>query len=331
MQVFDAAATRALLPAAALVDAVAQAMRARRDGTLQAPERLSLALPQGGRYLVMPAADAELAVAKLVSVHPQNRARGLPSIHGLVVVSDARDGRLHMVLDGPTVTARRTAAVSILGLRTLRPGRVRAVALLGTGVQAIEHARMLTELGEIEHLHLVGRTPAQAQAMAERLRRLNGATGDAGPSCPAVQIHAQARLEDALDAVQAVITLTSSERPVLPEGLRSDLLVIGVGAFRPQMAELPPGLLRARPVIVDALDGARAEAGDLIQAGLDWQRVTELVDHLDRPVPAVQDAGGLAPVFKTVGQAAWDLAAVRVAWHRLAVDRTNDPASEAFL
>ena len=104
------------------------------------------------------------------------------------------------------------------------------------------------------------------------------------------------------------MTLTTATRPVLPEALRDDLLVVGTGAFRPQMAELPAALLRARTVVVDALDGARSEAGDLIQAGLDWSRVVELVDLLDRGV-----AAGPAPVFKTVGQAAFDLAAAHVA------------------
>lgn len=106
-----------------------------------------------------------------------------------------------------------------------------------------------------------------------------------------------------------MITLTTSSCPVLPELLRDDLLVVGVGAFRPQLAELPPALLRSRRIVVDTLEGARAEAGDLIQADLDWTRVTELVDHLDAPLPA-DDA---APVFKTVGTAAWDLAAAHVA------------------
>jgi ornithine cyclodeaminase/alanine dehydrogenase-like protein (mu-crystallin family) len=111
--------------------------------------------------------------------------------------------------------------------------------------------------------------------------------------------------------VQALITLTSSRSPLLPDGLPDDLLVIGVGAFHPQLAELPPELLRSRRIIVDTIDGARAEAGDLIQAGIDWTRVTELVDHLDASLAA----GDAAPVFKTVGSAAWDLAAAHVARH----------------
>jgi 1-piperideine-2-carboxylate/1-pyrroline-2-carboxylate reductase [NAD(P)H] len=74
------------------------------------------------------------------------------------------------------------------------------------------------------------------------------------------------------------------------------------------MAELPPELLHARQVVVDDLAGARHEAGDLLQAAIAWDRVQTIADILAGAAPR----GPLAPVFKTVGQAAWDLAAARV-------------------
>ena len=216
--------------------------------------------------------------------------------------ADARDGRPLMLLDGPTLTARRTAAVTALGLRVLSTAPVRSVALLGTGAQALAHARVLAELGEVRALHVVGRTTAQADAFADRLAAKLGG----------LELTAHAHLADALRTAQAVVTLTTSLRPVLPDELPAGLLVVGVGAFTPQMAELPPALLRARRVVVDALDGARHEAGDLIQAAVVWPDVTELVDHLD-----ARPEGGSAPVFKTVGHAAWDLAAAHVAQRML--------------
>ncbi|EWS59306.1 ornithine cyclodeaminase [Methylibium sp. T29-B] len=102
LPVFDAEATAALLPAAPLVDAVADAMRARRAGRLAAPERGVLPLPEGGRYLVMPAADEHLALTKSLTVHPGRAAHGLPTIQGQVLVADARDGRPLMLLDAPS-------------------------------------------------------------------------------------------------------------------------------------------------------------------------------------------------------------------------------------
>ena len=81
------------------------------------------------------------------------------------------------------------------------------------------------------------------------------------------------------------------------------------------MAELPPALLHARDVVVDDVRGARHEAGDLLQAGIDWDGVRALGAILAGEAPRPRHT----PVFKTVGQAAWDLAAARVAvgWGRV--------------
>jgi 1-piperideine-2-carboxylate/1-pyrroline-2-carboxylate reductase [NAD(P)H] len=106
-----------------------------------------------------------------------------------------------------------------------------------------------------------------------------------------------------------LIALTTARAPVLPPTVAADTLVVGVGAFKPDMAELPSALLHARPIVVDDLAGARHEAGDLIQAGIDWNGVTALADILSGRMKRPSRV----PVFKTVGQAAWDLAAARVA------------------
>src|SRR6185295_13856772 len=115
MLLLDANATAARLPWDRLVPAIAEVMRARRDGRLQAPARSVLPLPDDGRWLAMPAADDRLAICKLVSVTPANRALGRATVQGLVVVADARSGEPLALLDGPTLTARRTAAVTLLG------------------------------------------------------------------------------------------------------------------------------------------------------------------------------------------------------------------------
>src|SRR5439155_13530104 len=100
--------------------------------------------------------------------------------------------------------------------------------------------------------------------------------------------------------------------PVLPEGVRDDTFVVAVGAYLPEMAELPAELVRRSSELatlyVDTLGGARAEAGDLIMAGIDWARVTPLEEALDAPRP---DKGPV--IFKSVGHALWDLAAARLA------------------
>ncbi len=294
MELLDAAETRRRTPYPALVDALAAAARALARGEIAAPERLSLVLPEGGRYLVMPAADGRLAVTKLITVHPSNPACGRPAIRGRVVVADALGGGMLAVLDGPTVTARRTAAMSLLGIRTLLARPPRRAAIVGTGVQAREHAIALhctTGAG----IALAGRDAGRVAALAAELAVLG------------IAVEACADVAAALRGADVVVTATSSHEPVLPVAVDDATLIVAVGAFTPHMCEVPPGVVRRRHVVVDSVDGARHEAGDLIRAGLDASLLQPLAAALDRPAPD-------GPVlFKTVGHAAWDLAAARVA------------------
>jgi ornithine cyclodeaminase len=98
----------------------------------------------------------------------------------------------------------------------------------------------------------------------------------------------------------------------LPDTVQQNAFIAAVGAFKSSMAEVPPGLARAARVVVDTLEGAQAEAGDLIQAGIDWTAARAIEDVLGDPRPA------RGPVlFKSVGHALWDLAAARLAASRL--------------
>jgi len=114
------------------------------------------------------------------------------------------------------------------------------------------------------------------------------------------------------DSADVVIALTTSRQAVYTAAARPGRLVIGVGAFTPEMAEIHPDILHASSVFVDDPHGAKQEAGDLIQAGIDWATVGSLAEAL-RTAP---DLTGPI-VFKTVGTAAWDLAACRVIRTRL--------------
>ncbi len=105
-----------------------------------------------------------------------------------------------------------------------------------------------------------------------------------------------------------IVTATSSATPVIDDAVFPPTFIAAVGAYRPDMSELPPSLVQRARLFVDTLDGARDEAGDLLQAGVDWSTVTPLAAELERP-----DRGPV--VFKSVGHALWDLAAALAARH----------------
>lgn len=306
MQILDAESTAAALPYAELVPALVKVAQQLREGEINAPERMVVEIDKASVLLCMPAVAADIGMTKLITVHANNAQYQLPAIQGEVVVFDAASGRRLALLHGPTVTARRTAAVSLLGIEVLLPSKPKSALLIGTGVQAIAHADGLVEYFGVTEFWVAARDLEKTQAFCEALQQRH-------PKI-AVKAMAAAALATDLPHTDVVIALTTSRSAVIPVGIAATTLAIGVGAFKPDMVEFPAELLHSRTVVVDCLAGAKHEAGDLLQAQIDWSKVRELPDVLAHGF--VQQA--VLPVYKTVGQAAWDLAAARVAIASLA-------------
>lgn len=305
MRIFDFASTHRLLPYPELADALRVVLRDKRAGVAGAPQRLALPIGDSGMLFVMPATDREIAITKLVTVHPQNALRGLPSLHGEVIVMNARTGERLMILDGQALTARRTAALSLLAAQTLASDEAQRGPLLiiGAGAQGRAHLEALGQWLTTSDVFIFSRAFADAEALAHHGRMIG--------------INAQAigTIHDMLTACGIVVTATTSQQPVLEDRVRDDALVIAIGAYSPAMAELPASLVRRARVFVDTIEGARAEAGDLIQADVDWSRVTPLEAVLAETKATISaDVPASGPIiFKSVGHALWDLAAARLA------------------
>ena len=295
--ILDADATAAALPWARLVDALEAMLARKAAGHATSPERLVVPLP-GGTLLVMPATDGEYASTKLVTVHPANPERGLPTLLGEVLLMRADTGQRLLLLDGPTLTARRTAALSVLAARRLAPHARGPLLLVGAGVQARAHLEAFAAVLGVREVFIVSRSGTSGEGLAMHGRSLG------------LDARAVATAGEVLPHAGLVVTATTATAPVIGERVAPGAFVAAVGAYRPEMCELPASLLQRSPVFVDDLAGARHEAGDLIQAGVDWARVSAL----EALVPGRSAPPRDGPVvFKSVGQALWDLAAARLA------------------
>lgn len=303
LQRFDDADTARLLPFDRLVDTLKLTMLDYAEGRITSPERMVVPLRDSAVMLSMPAAAADLAMHKLVNVCPKNGALGLPTIHGQVTAFDAETGVPLFMLDGPTVTGRRTAAVTMIGIQALLGREPEAVLLIGTGKQAAYHVEALSALYPAAKIIVQGSRVERAEAFC---------VAHAGLSAK------MSALQDSeIPAfIDVVIAATTSKTPVYTLSPIEGRLVIGVGAFTPDAAEIAASTVLASDVFVDDPAGARHEAGDLIQAGIDWNDVRSLASVLSGPGAGL----GITPiaritrpvVFKSVGCAAWDLAACRV-------------------
>jgi ornithine cyclodeaminase len=295
MLVLNAPETAARLPYPKLTESIRFVLKDKIAGKTVAPERSRLELP-GGVLLLMPASDGWLAATKLVSVHAENPGLGLPSIQGEVIVMRADTGERLMLLDGVTVTARRTAAVSLLAALTLAPNPSGSLLIVGAGTQGASHLEAFVEGLGVREVFIYSRTLEHARKLAQHGQNLG------------VMAHAVKNVSDALERCSLVVTATNARAPVITDTVRDDAFVAAVGAFRTDMIELPTSLVQRSRLYVDTLEGARLEAGDYVQAGVDWNTVTPLESVLDAPKPS---SGPI--IFKSVGYALWDLAAARCA------------------
>lgn len=253
------------------VDAMVKAF----SGVAQTPLRSIV-----GPSLVMPGTLDGLMAVKVVSIVPGNPV-------GLVVVF-GEDGSPLGVVDGPTITAIRTGAGSGLATKLLAGEDASILAMLGSGAMAYDQIEAVRTVRPIERVLVWSRDMENARLMAERVG--GEAVGDA---------------DEAVAQADVVSCATPATTPLFdPVSVRPGTHVNAVGAFTPEMAELAPGLLERAYVVVDDVDAAAAEAGDLIRAGREPNAT--LRDLLaGRAIPGSEDV----TVFKSVGIAAQDVAA----------------------
>jgi ornithine cyclodeaminase len=300
-QLLDARATARLLEPRALAREIEALLR---DPAVQVPERLVQPLPGGGSLFVMPALDGRIAITKLITFTPANAGTARPAIQGDVVVFDAATGERRLVLDGPTVTARRTAAVSLLAACKLAPRPEGPLLIVGAGAQGLSHLEAFHAGLGVREVLVASRRRESAQALADHAAKLG----------------LRAEVVDDADAALArcplVVTCTPANGVVLRSKPTPGTFIAAIGAFTPKMVELAPemcrGIAEEGTVAVDTPD-ALHEAGDLLQAGLDVASFPSLRDIVEGRVTARGTV-----LFKSCGWAGWDLAAARAALAGLA-------------
>ncbi|HQD16511.1 MAG TPA: delta(1)-pyrroline-2-carboxylate reductase family protein [Ottowia sp.] len=285
------------LPWAALVDEIEALLR---DPAVRVPERIILPTAQGAVLFVMPAADARVAMTKLISFTPANAGTDTPTIQGDVTVFDVASGTRRLILDGPTITARRTAAVSALAARRLAPNATGPMLIVGAGVQARAHVEAFAAVLGVRDFRIASRRRASAEPLAAHAQSLG------------LQAQAIDDADAALADCPLVATCTPASAVVLRGPARPDAFIAAVGAFTPRMIELDGALCRAIAaqgrIVIDTPD-AEHEAGDLIQAGVPVAGLPTLAQ-----VVAADEKPARGPVlFKNCGWAGWDLAAARLA------------------
>lgn len=304
MDIIDASHVRSLGFVAA-TQAIVDVLLSGLDPAVGAP-RIGVDLP-AGQMLLMPAHDSAAAGVKVVTVAPQNPARGLPRIQATYLLFDGTTLALQALIDGTALTTLRTPALSMAGALPCIAHRPLDVVVIGSGPQALGHAQALAAHRELASLTYLVRGAARSHLAAEASQAILGS--------PAAI--------DALRTAAVVVCATAAREPLFDSSLlRQDAVVIAVGSHEPTARELDANLMGRAFVIVEDVATALREAGDVAMA------VSEGAVHPDDLVSLAGFIRGEIPipvdrpiVFKTVGMAWEDLAVARACYRAASAAR----------
>ncbi len=147
LPVLDHDAVLAAVSPAAAIERVREALRSFAAGDWEMPSKVYLQSPPYGDFRAMPARGGGFASLKWVTSFPGNPARGLPTVTGVICLSDAATGEPLMLLDARSVTALRTGAVAAVASLALARDDARTVGVVGCGLHGAWAARCLAAAG----------------------------------------------------------------------------------------------------------------------------------------------------------------------------------------
>jgi ornithine cyclodeaminase len=248
IRIFDAADVARAAPYLDLVEA----FRVGHQRPAAVCERIVYG-PEGAaeRFMALPAWQAGEAIGiKLVTVFPDNPARGLPSVQAVVLLFDGDTGEALALIDGTELTSRKTAADSGLGSQLLSRPDSATLLMVGAGGLA-RHliAAHRAVRPSIERVLIWNRSTAKAQALVDE----------------GVADEVVADLDSAVTAADIISTATMSRDPLIRGALvRPGTHLDCVGAYLPDHREVDDGVVTVAEIFVDSREAALHESGDLV-------------------------------------------------------------------
>lgn len=314
MLVLNRRDVRSLVPMEDAIELMKVAFQELSAGRAESPLRAVVPVDEGAVTLLMPAyvPAANALGFKVVSVFEENRDKGLPTISAMVCLIDETTGVPVAIMNGAYVTALRTGAVSGAATDLLARADASQLVVIGAGAQGVTQAAAVAAVRPIERIVAVARTHES----------LDGFRKGIEVDWPELLDRVETTTDASVVADADIIcTATTSRTPVFDDGLvKPGTHINAVGAFRRDMQELPGGIVTRSTIVVDQVDAALEEAGDLIipieRGELEQHRIERELGQV-----ASGDASGRVSddeitLFKSVGNAVQDVAVARHAVER---------------
>lgn len=219
-------------------------------------QRQAIHLGDGNIFGLMPAynMDDKIAGIKVITVFHDNVKKNLPSHQGIVSLFEIETGRPISILDGGSITAIRTAAVSAAVTETLSKKSSKTMAILGAGVQAREHIIAISKIRDIEEIRVWSRNyDGVKKFVKQMMNEVN------------LKIVASISVEEAVKNADIICTVTPSTTPILKyEWVSKGAHINAVGSCTPNARELDTELMVNGKIYVDRKKATLIEAGDYL-------------------------------------------------------------------
>jgi alanine dehydrogenase len=291
------------------IDAVEEISRKQASGEVIVHPRRRFELPGGGFFHYMAAADF---TAGYVAMKQYTFVRG--RIRFLVPLYEAATGDLVALIEADYMGQLRTGAASGVATKYLARPDARVAAIIGTGGQAKTQLEAITAVRKLESVRAYGRDPERRSQFAKEMTRRLG-----------VPVTSVGSASEAVLGADIVCTATTASQPIVRgTDLGNGLHINAIGANHAHKRELDgEAVASADVIVVDSVEQARQEAGDLIIAfqgdEVCWTGVKKLSDVVTAKTTGRTSAGEVT-LFKSNGIASWDLA-VAMKVYALAKDK----------
>jgi len=217
------------------------------------PAKIYIELPKRvGDFRAMPAflEDPPRAGIKWVNVHPGNRQKKLPTVMGIIVLSDTQTGFPLAIMDGTYITKMRTGAGGAVAAQYLARKDSKIVGLVGCGVQAETQLLFLLEIFQLTQINYWGLTPKDRRRFQKRFPKL-------------LNLQACTNIREVVFNADIVVTTTPTRKPLLRmPWIQPGTHINAIGADAKGKQELEAGILKKGKLVVDDWEQA-SESGEM--------------------------------------------------------------------
>ena len=294
---------RNLINIAEVINVVEAAFKEYTEGSSEMPSKVYLTVKDGD-FRAMPASLPGAVGIKWVNVHPENPAKGLPTVMAILIYNDPDTGYPLTIMDASEITAFRTAATSTIASKYLARKDSQTLGIVGAGYQAYHHIKAHQELFKFKEILVSDITP-----------RAVGRLIDSLPNLPL-----RACAIDETVKSDIVCTLTPARQPVIQKKwLIPGTHINAVGADAEGKEELEPAILENAMVVVDDLRQA-IHAGEInvpVAKGLyKKEQIYATLGEIIMGTKPGRTNNEMITVFDSTGLAIEDIAVARLLYEK---------------